>query len=56
MYLCAPLSVHKYYSEVILETQVQLNRPFPSSCMPPLQGESKCEVFVVKISFHLYVK
>ena len=27
------------------------NRPFPSSCLPPLQSESKCEVFVVKISF-----
>ena len=24
-----------------------LNRPFPSSCLPPLQSESKCEVFVV---------
>ena len=31
------------------------NRPFPSSC-PPLQSESKCEVFLMKISFHSYVK
>ena len=33
-----------------------MNRPFPSSCLPPLQSESKCEVFVMKISFHSYVK
>ena len=26
------------------------NRPFPSSCLPPLQSESKCEVFVMVIS------
>ena len=32
------------------------NRPFPSSCLPPLQSESKCEGFVMKISFHSYVK
>ena len=32
------------------------NKPFPSSCLPPLQNESKCEVFVMKISFHSYVK
>ena len=24
------------------------NRPFPSSCLPPLQSESKCEVFLTK--------
>ena len=33
-----------------------LNRPFPNSCLPPLQRESECEVFLVKISFHSYVK
>ena len=33
-----------------------VNRPFPSSCLPPLQNESKCEVFLMKISFHSYVK
>ena len=32
------------------------NRPFPSSGLPHLQSESKCEVFVMKISFHSYVK
>ena len=32
------------------------NGPFPSSCLPPLQSESKCEVFLMKISFHSYVK
>ena len=31
-------------------------RPFPSSCLRPLQRESKCKVFVMKISFHSYVK
>ena len=25
------------------------NSPFPSSCLPPLQSESKCEVFVMVI-------
>ena len=33
-----------------------VNRPFPSSGLPHLQSESKCEVFVIKISFHSYVK
>ena len=28
----------------------------PSFCLPHLQSESKCEVFVMKISFHSYVK
>ena len=26
------------------------NKPFPSSCLPPLQSESQCEVFVMVIS------
>ena len=30
------------------------NRPFPSSPQPPFQREAKCEVFVMKISFHSY--
>ena len=30
------------------------NRPFPSSSQPPFQSEANCEVFVMKISFHLY--
>ena len=29
----------------------QRNRPFPSLCLPPLQSESKCKVFVMLISF-----
>ena len=29
-----------------------VNRPFPSSPQPPFQSEAKCEVFVMKISFH----
>ena len=32
------------------------NRPFPSSRLRPLQRESKCEVFVMQISFHSYLK
>ena len=32
------------------------NSPFPSSCLPPLQSESKCEVFLMKNSFHSYVE
>ena len=31
------------------------NRPFPSSCLPPLQSESKCEVFVMVISSTLHM-
>ena len=30
------------------------NRPFPSSPQPPFQSEAKCDVFVMKISFHSY--
>ena len=32
-----------------------LNRPFPSSCLPSLQSESKCEVFVMIISSTLHM-
>ena len=32
-----------------------VNRPFPSSSLPPLQSESKCEVFLMKISFYSYL-
>ena len=31
------------------------NRPFPSSCLPPLQSESKCEVFVMVIGSTLHM-
>ena len=34
----------------------RINGPFPSSCLPPLQSESKCEVFVMISSFHSDVK
>ena len=30
-------------------------RPFPSSCLSPLQSESKCEVFVMVISSTLHM-
>ena len=47
--------VRDTYTGVTLVT-LRGNRPFPSSCLPPLQGESKFEVFVMKIRFHSYVK
>ena len=31
-------------------------RPFPSSPQPPFQSEGKCEVFVMKISFHIEIR
>ena len=31
------------------------NRPFPSSCLPLLQSESKCDVFVMVISSTLHM-
>ena len=31
------------------------NRPFPSSCLPSLQSESKCAVFVMVISSTLHM-
>ena len=31
------------------------NRPFPSSCLPSLESESKCEVFVMVISSTLHM-
>ena len=31
------------------------NRPFPSSCLPPLPSESKCDVFVMVISSTLHI-
>ena len=31
------------------------NRPFPSSCLPHHQSESKCEVFVMVISSTLHM-
>ena len=38
---------------ILLTTHV--NRPFPSSCLPPLQSESKCKVFVMVISSTKYI-
>ena len=31
------------------------NRPFPSSCLPPLESESKCKVFVMVIISTLHM-
>ena len=31
------------------------NRPFPSSCLPSLESESKCKVFVMVISSTLHL-
>ena len=35
--------------------RLQGNRPFPSSCLPPPQSESKCKVFVMVISCTLHL-
>ena len=44
--------------DIINQTKTNMggNRPFPSSRLPPLQSESKCEVFVIQISFDSYLK
>ena len=34
--------------------RMPVNRPFPISSQSPFQGEARCEVFVMKISFHSY--
>ena len=34
----------------LIEIFVASYWPFPSSCLPPLQSESKCRVFVMVIS------
>ena len=34
---------------------ILVNRPFPSSYLPPLQSESKCNVFVMVISSTLHM-
>ena len=45
------------YTDVIHAKGAPLNnRSFPSSCLAPLQSEAECEAFVMKISFHSYVK
>ena len=36
-------------------TGLEVNKPFPSSCLPPFQSESKCEVFVMVISSTLHM-
>ena len=49
------LIFHEKTKEIIAVKEVwicRLNRPFPSSPQPPFQSEAKCEVFVMKISFH----
>ena len=45
-----------HYNSIKVPKDFSLNRPFPSSGLPHLQSESKCEVFVTIISFHSYVK
>ena len=30
-------------------------RPFPSSWLPPLQSKSKCEIFMMVVSFTLHI-
>ena len=33
----------------------EVNKSFPSSCLPPLQSEFKCEIFVIVISSTLHM-
>ena len=40
--------------EKVMRRQFQGNRPFPCSPKPQFQSEAKCEVLVMKISFHSY--
>ena len=40
---------------IIKNPKREENRPFSSSCLPPLQSESKCEVFVMVISSTLHL-
>ena len=41
------------HSILLLLKPARTNRPFASSSLPPLQSESKCEVFLMKIgNFH----
>ena len=44
------------YSTTTVQVSSKCNWPFPRSYLLPLQSEYKCKVFLVKISFHLYVK
>ena len=39
----------------VLPAAEYLNRPFPSSCLPPLQSKSKCKGFVMVISSTLHM-
>ena len=47
----------KYSATIHLDFKEEMfivNTPFPNSSQPPFQSEAKCEVFVMKISFHSY--
>ena len=50
------MSVRFVRLQRVHECTVFLNRPFASLTLPLLQSESKCEVFLMIISFHSYVK
>ena len=48
------LTYRKEPGELALK-YVSVNRPFPTSCLLPLQSESKCEIFVMVISSTLHM-
>ena len=51
------MSVNMSKKAQIMDTVIAdlVKRPFPRSCLPPLQGESKCKVFVMVISSTLHM-
>ena len=53
MYSC--FSKLTFLSESIFPRLIS-NKPFTASCLPPLRSESKLKVFLMKISFHSYIK
>ena len=44
------LLVSIFFIELELSLRKESHRPFPSSRLPPLQSESKCNAFVMVIS------
>ena len=55
-FLFAAIVMHtEYLLQVnVCLKKIVINRPFPSSCLPPLQSESKCKGFVMVISSTLH--
>ena len=50
MALKSRFDVHKTVAQKEFMEVPGINRPFPSSLVPPFQNESKCETFHMKMS------